>query len=171
MIIKNSNPHDLHGTISSTDKAPKDYLKLLEERFKASPKVVVNSLLTKLNSTRYDGSSGVREHITRMRHIANKLNEMKINITDTLLVHTVINSLPKLFETFKVSYYTRKEEWTPDELVAMCEEEENRQKRCKIESAHLVFQNKNVTKKKSVPWVQKGRNLKKKKKYLNSQPI
>lgn len=47
MIIKDSIPHDLRGTISSTDNR-KDYMELLEEQFKASPKVVVNSLLTEL---------------------------------------------------------------------------------------------------------------------------
>lgn len=45
MIIKDCIPNDLHGTISSTDQL-KDYLKVFEEQFKASPNVVVNSILS-----------------------------------------------------------------------------------------------------------------------------
>ena len=71
MIIKDSIPQDLCGTITSNDKA-KDYFKALEEQFKAYPKVVINTLLTEFSSVHYDGANGVRDHITRMRHFENK---------------------------------------------------------------------------------------------------
>lgn len=49
-----------------------------------------------MNSVCYDGSRSVREHITRMRHIANKLNELKINIANTNLVYTVNKGLKSI---------------------------------------------------------------------------
>lgn len=114
-------------------------------------------MLSEFVSSRYDRASGVREYITKISHIVTKLNELKLNISDCFLVHYLVNTLPYQLETFRVSYNTRKDEWTIDDLVPMCEEEEHRQKKNKVEIAHLVIQNKG--KKKGAPYGKKKERL------------
>ena len=137
MIIKDSIPLDLHGTIPSKDKA-KDYLKAIEEHFKRSSKALFSSLLCEFISLRHDGTGGVREYITKMRDMVTKLNDLKLNISDSFLVHYAINTCQTNLKPFKCSYITRKDEWTIGELVAMCEEE-SMHKKNKVESAHLAI--------------------------------
>ena len=73
-----------------------------------------------------------------MSHIASKLKTLKLELSDDLLVHLVLISLPPQFSQFKVSYNCQKEKWTLNVLISYCVQEEERLKQDKTESAHLA---------------------------------
>ena len=53
-------------------------------------------------------------------------------------MHFVLNSLPNEYAPLKISYNTHKEQWSMNELLTMCVQEEGRLKHENLESAHLV---------------------------------
>ncbi|KAF7812721.1 Retrovirus-related Pol polyprotein from transposon TNT 1-94 [Senna tora] len=62
----------------------------------------------------------------QMRDIAAQLKSLDIEITDSFLVHLILNSLPSQFGPFKITYNTQKEKWSVNELLSMCVQEEGR---------------------------------------------
>jgi hypothetical protein len=53
---------------------------------------------------KYSFGSGVREHILKMSNMASKLKSMDMGLKNKFVVHLVISSLPKKFETFEINY-------------------------------------------------------------------
>ncbi|KAJ0946461.1 putative Gnk2-like domain-containing protein [Helianthus annuus] len=92
------------------------------------PPVVVVTLILKLVTTKYDGRSGIREHIMMMNDMANKPKGLDMEISDGFLVHFIITSLPSSYEALKINYNTQKDKWKMGELVAMGVQEEERMK-------------------------------------------
>ncbi|GLU16124.1 hypothetical protein SLE2022_325740 [Rubroshorea leprosula] len=84
----------------------KDFLRAVEEQFGKFDKALANTLMKKLSSMKFDHSKGVREHIMEMRDIVAKLKSLKVEMSDSFLVHFVLNSLPPKFGPFKISYNT-----------------------------------------------------------------
>ena len=74
-----------------------------------------------------------------MSNIAGKLKALKLQLSNDLLVHLVLISLPAQFSKFIVSYNTQKDKWTLNELISHCVQEEERIKKDKTESAHLAL--------------------------------
>ena len=88
-------------------------------------------MLEQLVTERYiGGSHGIREHILRMSNMAAKLKPMDedLEIKPKLLVHLVMASLPKEFETFVVNYDMSPGTWDIEKTIAMCVQEEDRLK-------------------------------------------
>ena len=81
-----------------------------------------------------------------MSHLASKLKALKLELSEGLLVHLVLISLPAQFSQFKVSYNCQKETWSLNELISRCVQEEERLKQDKTESAHLASTSKNRNK-------------------------
>ena len=52
---------------------------------------------------RYKGKGKIREYIMEMSHLASKLKTLKLELSEDLLVHLVLISLPTQFSQFKVS--------------------------------------------------------------------
>ena len=73
-----------------------------------------------------------------MSHLASKLKALKLDLSQDLLVHLVLISLPSQFNQFKVSYNCQKETWSLNELISHCVQEEERLKLDKTEGAHLA---------------------------------
>ena len=69
---------------------------------------------------------GVLEHIMEMRNIAAHLKTLEVDISNTFLVHYILNTLPHQYGPFKISYNTHKEKWLINELLTMCVQEEGR---------------------------------------------
>jgi hypothetical protein len=59
----------------------------------------------------------VREHIMEMRDIAAQLKFLEVEISDSLLVHLILNSLPSQYGPFKISHNTHKDNWSINELL------------------------------------------------------
>ncbi|GAV89287.1 UBN2_2 domain-containing protein [Cephalotus follicularis] len=87
----------------------KTYLASVEEKFKGSSKAHASTLIMKMLTTRYDGTSGVRKNIMMMNGMASKLKGMEIEIYEGFLVHFIMTSLPVQFGHFKINYNTQKE--------------------------------------------------------------
>ena len=100
MVIKNSIAVAIMGAIPDSDDA-KTYLNSVEEQFKGSSKAHASTLILKMLTSKYDGVSGVREHIMMMNNMAHKLKSLDMEISDGFLVHFIMTSLPARFDAFK----------------------------------------------------------------------
>ena len=87
------------------------------------------------------GGSGIRDHILRMSHLANKLKPMDLGLKDGFLIHLIFASLPKEFENFVISYNMQPEIWDLEKCIAMCAQEEERIKVSQGGSLNYVKQN------------------------------
>ncbi|XP_071740502.1 uncharacterized protein [Rutidosis leptorrhynchoides] len=137
MIMKNSISPAIRRAIPDSENA-KEFLEFVKKQFKGSSKSHASTLILKMLTTKYDGVSGVREHIMMTNDMASKLKGMDMEISEGFLVHFIMTSLPSQFGPFKINYNTQKEKWKMCELIAMCVEEEERLKIEKPDVAHLT---------------------------------
>ena len=72
-------------------------------------KAKTSNLLSTLVSMRYKGKGNIREYIMEMSHLSSKLKALKLELSEDLLVHLILISLPAHFGQFKVSYNTLKD--------------------------------------------------------------
>ncbi|KAM1084178.1 hypothetical protein ACFX19_022894 [Malus domestica] len=105
LIMKNAMEEHIRGGIPSCD-LDKDYMARIEEKFKRSNKAEIGAYLTALINTKHDGLISVREHLLKLVNISNKLNALKIGITDQFLVHMALYSLSGDYDQIKVNYNT-----------------------------------------------------------------
>jgi len=80
---------------------------------------------------KYQGKGNIREYIMSMSNIVFKLKALKLEISEDLLIHLVLISLPAQFNQFKVSYNCQKDKWSLNELISYCVQEEERQKQAR----------------------------------------
>ena len=104
MIIKKATLEAFKGIISETKKTTKEFLEEIKNRFAMNEKSETSTLLANLISMRYKGNGNIREYIMEMSHLASKLRAHKLDLSEDLLVHLVLISLPTQFNQFKVSY-------------------------------------------------------------------
>ncbi|XP_071708823.1 uncharacterized protein [Rutidosis leptorrhynchoides] len=152
MIIKNSISVAIRGAILDSENA-KIYLSSVEEQFKRTSKAHASTLILKMFTTKYDGVSGVREHIMLMSDRANKLKGMDMEISEGFLVHFIKISLPMQFDPFEINCNTQKEKWKMNELIDMYVQEEERLKVENSDVAHIATTD---SKKRKVSWKDKG---------------
>ena len=91
-----------------------------------------------LEKTKYDGVSGVREHIMKLVHYYNKLKSLKVELGESYLIWQVLESLPPQFDMLKTSYNTQKDEWIVDEMIAIITQEEESLRKGKPQIAQFV---------------------------------
>ncbi|XP_041009469.1 uncharacterized protein LOC121253533 [Juglans microcarpa x Juglans regia] len=108
MFIKSHVNKSIRGSIPRCNKV-KDYIKAIEEQFVSSDKALASTLTNKLSVMKHVKPRRVRKHIMEMRDIAAKLRSLEIEISDSFLVHFILNSLPTEYGQFKISYNTHKE--------------------------------------------------------------
>ena len=142
MIMKRAIPEAFRGTMSEQITTTKGFLEDIEKIFAKNEKAETSTLLAKLISMRYVGKGNIREYIMEMSHTASKLKALKLELSEDLLVHLVLISLPTQYSQFKVSYNYQKETWSLNELISHYVQEEERLKRDKTESAHLAMTSK-----------------------------
>ena len=125
MFIKTKITAGIRGSVEQYDKV-QDLLKAIGEQFVTSDKALASTLIMKFSSIRITSVRGVREHIMQMRDIAAQLKKLGIDMSDSFLVHFILNTLPHQYGPFKVSYNTHKDKWSINELMTMCVQEEER---------------------------------------------
>ncbi|RVW90885.1 Retrovirus-related Pol polyprotein from transposon TNT 1-94 [Vitis vinifera] len=149
MIMKRGIPEAFKGAVTDEVTNASDFLAEIQKRFAKNDKAETSTLLASLISMKYKGKGNVREYIMEMSHLASKLKALKLELSDDLLVHLVLISLPAQFNQFKVSYNCQKDKWTLNELISFCVQEEERLKQDKTESAHLASTSKDKGKRKN----------------------
>jgi hypothetical protein len=77
-----------------------------------------------------------------MSNMASKLKTMDMGLKDEFIVHLVMSSLHKEFETFEINYNSQPKNWGIEKLVAMCVQEEERIKDARGDFINHVKHNK-----------------------------
>ncbi|KAJ1381059.1 gag-polypeptide of LTR copia-type [Sesbania bispinosa] len=137
MVMKYTMEKSIRQSIPENNKA-KDFLSSVGEKFKTFDKAQKGQYLSLLEKTKYDGVSGVREHMMKLVHYYNKLKSLKVELGDSYLIWQVMESFPSQFDVLKTSYNTQKEEWTIDEMIAIISQEEASIKKVKSHSVQFV---------------------------------
>lgn len=138
MIMKGSITPAIRGAIPDSDNAM-TYIKSVEEQFLGTSRSLSSTLMIKMITMKYDGHSGVHEHIMKMSDKASQLKGTDMTISESFLVHFIMTSLPSQFGPFKINYNTQKDKWKMSELIVMCVQEEERLKVEKPDMAHLTI--------------------------------
>ncbi|KAH9688238.1 Integrase catalytic domain-containing protein [Citrus sinensis] len=138
MIMKRGIPEVFRSAITDEVTSASEFLTEIQKRFTKNDKAETSTHLASLISMKYKGKGNVREYIMEMSHLASKLKALGLDLSDDLVVHLVLISLPTHFNQFKVSYNCQKEKWNLNELISFCVQEEERLKQEKSEYAHMV---------------------------------
>ena len=108
MFINTKISAGIHGSIEQIDKV-NPLLKAIDEQFVTSDKSLPSTLIMQFSSTKLTGITGVRDHIMRTKDIATQLKSLEVTMSDTFLVHYILNTLPQQYNPFKISYNTHKD--------------------------------------------------------------
>ncbi|GAV80647.1 UBN2_2 domain-containing protein, partial [Cephalotus follicularis] len=81
-----------------------------------SDKALARTIMKKLSGIMFDNSKSVLQHIMEIRDIAAQLKSLEVEISESFIVHFILNTLPTKYGAFKVSYDTHKEKWSINEL-------------------------------------------------------
>ena len=96
MLMKRSIPEAFRGSITESANAKK-FLLDTEQVFAKNEKAETRILLRKLVGIKYTNKENIREYIMEMSNISRKLKALKLQLSDDLLVHLVLISLPAQF--------------------------------------------------------------------------
>ena len=105
MFIKSHINKNIRGSIPECNKV-KDLMKAIEEEFIRSDKALASILMKRFSSKTFDYSKNLCEHIMEMRDMVAQLKSLEVEISESFLVHFILNSLPSEFGPFKISYNT-----------------------------------------------------------------
>ncbi|XP_027102953.1 uncharacterized protein [Coffea arabica] len=145
-LIKSHINQSIRGSIPDCDRV-KAYAKAIDEQFVSSDKALASILMKKFASMTLDKSRSVHKQIIEIRDIVAKLKSLKVEISESFLVHFILNSFLSEYTPLKISYNTHKDKWSINELLTMCVQEEKRLKHETLESVHLMTHGKGNTKK------------------------
>ena len=137
MFIKKKMTAGIRDFVEEYNKV-QDLLKGIGEQFVTLDKALESTLIMNFSSIRIISVRGVREHIMHMRDITAQLKKLGIDMSESFLVHFILNTPPHQYEPFKISYNTHKDKWSINELMTMCVQEEARLVMELSESAMLI---------------------------------
>ena len=96
MFIKTKISASIRGSVEQIDEV-KPLLKAIDERFVTSDKALSSTLILQFSSTKLTGITRWRDHIMRIRDIATQLKLLEVTMSDTFLVHYLLNTLPQQY--------------------------------------------------------------------------
>ena len=102
MFIKTKITTGIRGSVEQYDNI-QDLLKAIGEQFVTLDKALASTLIMKFSSIRITSVRGVREHIMQMRDIAVQLKKLGIDMSESFLVHFILNTLPHQYGHFMVN--------------------------------------------------------------------
>lgn len=85
-------------------KTAKAYMESIDAKCVSSKKTLASTLVKKLSCTMLDKGKSMCEHIMEMRDIATKLKSLEVDISESFLMHFILNSLLTEYGPFKISY-------------------------------------------------------------------
>ncbi|RVX08125.1 Retrovirus-related Pol polyprotein from transposon TNT 1-94 [Vitis vinifera] len=147
MVMKYTMDKSIKECGPKTERA-KDFLEYVKVNYTKVDKAEMATHLKLLTNTVYDGVSGVRDHIIKLRHYFNKANEMKVELGEKFLKWLILESLPVSFDAVKLTYNALKEEWTLEELMSIVVQHEVSLKKNETHSLTLVTNQASNVKKK-----------------------
>ena len=84
-VMKYTMEKSIRQSIPETDNA-KEFLKSVGEKFKTFDKAQKGQYLSLIEKAKYDGISGVREHMMKIVHYYNKLKSLKVELRESYLI-------------------------------------------------------------------------------------
>jgi hypothetical protein len=108
MLIKSSIKEAIRKGISNCETT-KEYLKKVKSQFIGSSMTYASIIIKRLVMKIYSFGNGVQEHILKMSNMTSKLKTIDMGLKDEFLVHLVMSSLSKEFETFEINYNSQPE--------------------------------------------------------------
>ena len=114
IFIKTKISSGIRGSVEQIDKV-KPLLKAIDVQFVTFDKALASTLIMQFSSTKLTEIRGVRDHIMCMRDIAAQLKSLEVTMSDTFLVHYILNTMPQQYSPFKKSYHTHKDKWSINE--------------------------------------------------------
>jgi hypothetical protein len=96
-VIKNTIEPAIMGSIQECDTVT-EYLKRIKSQLYGSSKTYATQIIKQLVREKYTGGENgndIREHMSKMNHLNNKLKPMDLDLKEEFLVHLIFASLPK----------------------------------------------------------------------------
>ena len=119
MFIKNKISASIYGSVDQHNDV-RVLLKSIDEQFETTNKALASTLIMKFSSLRLTSVRGVREHIIKMRDITAQLKNLEVEMSESFLVHYILNTVSKQYGPFKISYDTHKNKWSINKLMTIC---------------------------------------------------
>ena len=95
-------PETFRGDVFKKITIASEFLKEIEKHFVKNDKAETSTLLSNLISMKYKGKTCIREYILEMSNIASKLKALRLELSEDLLVHLVLISLPAQFSQLQL---------------------------------------------------------------------
>ena len=137
MVMKYTMDKSIKKCVPKTERA-KNLLEYVKVNYTKIDKAEMATYLKLLTTTTYDGVDGVRDHIIKLKHYFNKVNEMKVELGEKFLRWLILESLPISFDAVKLTYNALKEEWTLEELISIIVQHEVSLKKNETHSLAIV---------------------------------
>ncbi|XP_021823982.1 uncharacterized protein LOC110765212 [Prunus avium] len=130
LIMRRSISPSVRGIIPLSESV-KAFLEGIGEKFQESKKTDIGNLMGQLTNLKYDGEGCVRVHIAKMLDIGNKLRSLDVNVDEAMMVYFAIYSMSSSFKLLKSTYIAQKEMWTMNDLIGICvqEQEDNKKEK------------------------------------------
>ena len=103
MVMKHTIPMTIRGVMPDKVSA-KSFLAEVADWFTKSNKVEASTHLSKLVNMRYNSKGNIREYIMEMSDLVSKLKALKLKLSEEILVHFILISLPPQYNPFNVNY-------------------------------------------------------------------
>ena len=125
MVMKHTIPMTIRDAMPDKISA-KSFLAEVANRFTKSDKIEASTHLSKLMC--YSGKGNIKEYIMKMSNLVSKLKTLKLKLSEKILVHFILISLPPQYNPFKINFNAQREKWSLTELISHCVQEEKRLK-------------------------------------------